>query len=298
MPRRSQIALAFAAVYVIWGSTYLAILYAIETLPPLLMAGVRFIVAGAILYAYARRRGAAPPEPGHWGPAFVIGGLMLLVGNGGVVLAERTVPSGLTALIVASVPLWVAFLGAFGEAGRLPRGRRAVALVAGFGGVALLVSDHGFSGGELGGMLLVIVASASWAAGSLYSRAAARPPSAFMSIAMQMLCGGLLLVLGGSLSGEWRALQLEQVSAASVAALAYLILFGSLIAFTAYAWLLQTVTPTMAATYAYVNPVVAMLLGWLFAGEILSMNTLLGAAIIVGSVVLITTSPPDPARRP
>ena len=296
MPRRTQIALAFAAVYIVWGSTYLAILYAIQTLPPMLMAGARFIIAGSIVHVFARRRGAPPPERRHWIPATIIGGLMLLMGNGGVVLAERTVPSGLTALIVASVPLWVALFGALGEHGRLPRGRRALALIAGFGGVALLVSDHGFAGGELGGMVLVIIASASWAAGSLYSRTATRPADPFMSTSLQMLCGGGLLLLAGTLSGEWGALHLDHVSAASVAAVVYLILFGSLIGFTAYAWLLQTVSPTMAATYAYVNPVVAMLLGWIFAGEQLSLNTLIGAAIIVASVVLITTSR-EPARH-
>ena len=290
MPRRTQIVIAFATVYVVWGSTYLAILYAIETLPPMLMAGVRFVIAGSIVYAFARHRGAPPPERKHWGPAAIIGGLMLLIGNGGVVLAERTVPSGLAALIVASVPLWVAVLGAFEEGGRLPRGRRALALIAGFGGVALLVSDHGFAGGELGGMMLVVIASISWAAGSLYSRTATRPADPLMSTALQMLCGGALQLLAGTLAGEWSALHLDKVSGTSVAALVYLILFGSLLGFTAYAWLLQTVSATMAATYAYVNPVVAMLLGWLFAGEELSLNTLIGAAIIVVSVVLITTT--------
>jgi drug/metabolite transporter (DMT)-like permease len=297
MPRRTQIAIAFAAVYVIWGSTYLAILYAIQTLPPMLMAGTRHAIAGALLYAFARRRGAPRPPRHLWRPAAVIGGLMLLMGNGGVVLAERTVPSGLAALIVASVPLWVALLSSLGADGRLPRGRRALALIAGFAGVALLVSGRGLRGGSVSGMTLVLVASVAWAAGSLYSRTSPRPRSAFLATAMQMLAGGGLLLVAGTLEGEWRQLDLAHVSWLSAAALGYLVVFGSLIGYTAYAWLLQTVPPTVAATYAYVNPVVAMLLGWLFAGEALGARTLVAAAIIVGSVVLVTTAPADPTTR-
>lgn len=161
MPRKSHIALAFAAVYVLWGSTYLAIVYAIQTIPPLLMGGARFLVAGTIIYIVARRRGAPPPRREHWRPAFIIGGLMLLVGNGGVVLAERTVPSGLAALLIASEPLWVALFVSLGPRGHAPRGRRLVALLTGFAGVALLVSGRGLVGGDLGGMALVLLAAAS-----------------------------------------------------------------------------------------------------------------------------------------
>jgi drug/metabolite transporter (DMT)-like permease len=280
MASRTRITLAFAAVYVIWGSTYLGIRYAIETLPPMMMAGFRFILAGAILYGFARARGEAPPVRHHVGPAVLTGALMLLGGNGGVVLAEQTVESGLAALIIASVPLWVAFFGAFTQGGSLPRGQSALALVTGFAGVALLVAGRGLGGGDLGGMALLVGAAASWAIGSLYSRTAPRPSSALVATALQMLCGGALQLLAATLLGEWGQLHLEKVSATSVA----------LIGYTAYAWLLQTVSPTLAATYAYVNPVVAVLLGWAIAGEEMTLRTLLAAAIIVASVVLITTA--------
>jgi drug/metabolite transporter (DMT)-like permease len=291
MPSRSRIVLAFAAVYVIWGSTYLGIRYAIETLPPMVMAGTRFILAGASLYAFARARGAAQPARRHWGPAVLTGALMLLGGNGGVVLAERTVDSGLAALIIASVPLWVALFGAFTVGGSLPRGRKALALVMGFAGVALLVAGRGLGGGNLGGMVLLVAAAASWAVGSLYSRTAPRPASALMATALQMLCGGVLQLVAATALGEWGQLRLDQVSIESGLAFAYLVLFGSLLGYTAYAWLLQVVSPTLAATYAFVNPVVAVFLGWLVAGEVVTWRTLVAAAIVVASVVLITTAP-------
>lgn len=300
MASRTRLALAFAAVYVIWGSTYLGIRYAIETLPPMVMAGSRFILAGIILFVFARARGEKAPERHHLGPAFLVGGLMLLGGNGGVVLAERTVDSGLAALIIASVPLWVALFGAFTRGGSLPRGRRALALLIGFAGVALLVAGRGVGGGDLGGMALLVAAAASWAIGSLYSRTASRPASALMATALQMVCGGTLQLVAATLRGEWGHLHLEKVSLASAGAFAYLVLFGSLLGYTAYAWLLQVVSPTVAATYAYVNPLVAVLLGWLIAGEEVGPRTLVAAAIIVASVVLITTAPtpgPRPPRR-
>jgi drug/metabolite transporter (DMT)-like permease len=290
MASRTRIALAFAAVYVIWGSTYLGIRYAIETIPPMLMAGTRFTLAGLILYVFARARGDAPPARHHLGPALLTGALMLLGGNGGVVLAQQTVESGLAALIIASVPLWVAFFGAFTVGGSLPRGRKALALVTGFAGVALLVAGRGLGGGDLAGMALLVAAAASWAIGSLYSRTATRPSSGLIFVALQMLCGGGLQLLAGTLLGEWGELHLGGVSLASGIAFGYLVVFGSLVGYTAYAYLLQAVSPTLAATYAYVNPVVAVLLGWLVAGEVLTAQMLVAAAIVVASVVLITTA--------
>lgn len=295
-PSRARIAVAFAAVYVIWGSTYLAIRYAIATMPPFLMAGLRFLTAGAVLYVFARRRGAPRPEKRHILPAFVIGGLMLLIGNGGVVLAERSVPSGLAALVVATVPLFMTAIES-ALARVWPSPIRLVSLVVGFFAVGLLVDlGHGPSalgGGDAGGILLLVIASASWALGSLYSRRAPRPPG-FMATALQMMGGGLLQIVAGSVTGEWGAFHLSAFSAASVTAFVYLIVFGSLLGFTAYAWLLQNVSATSASTYAFVNPVVAVFLGWLFAGEPLGARTAIAAAAIVGSVVLITV---DQARR-
>ena len=299
MPRRSHIVLAFAAVYLLWGSTYLGIAYAIQTLPPMLMASARFLLAGSIIYVYARLRGAAPPERHHWKPALIIGGLMLLVGNGGVVLAERTVPSGLAALLIASEPLWVALFASLGARGAAPRGRRLVALLTGFAGVALLVSGRGIVGGDLGGMILVLISAASWAAGSIYSIHAPRPASGLVATAMQMFCGAALQLLAGTLMGDWSRFDPAAVSLVSIGAFFYLVVAGSLIAYTAYAWLLRVVSPTSAATYAYVNPVVAMILGWLIAGEPITGRTIMAAVIILASVVMITTArPPAPKRAP
>jgi drug/metabolite transporter (DMT)-like permease len=291
---RTRIALAFAAVYVIWGSTYLGIRYAIETLPPLLMAGVRFSLAGLILYGFARATGGPRPERRHWGPALLIGALMLLGGNGFVVLAERTVPSSIAALVIASVPLWMALLEGWKNKTGLPRGGRLAALIIGFVAVALLIGPSSFGGSALD-LALLCLAAPSWAVGSLYSRTAPRPASAFVSTGMQMMCGGALQLLVGTALGEWSGFHPANVSLLSLLSLGYLVIFGSLVAFTSYVWLLQVVSPTMAATYAYVNPVVAVFLGWMFAGEALTSRTLVAAAGIVAAVVLITMSP---ARRP
>jgi drug/metabolite transporter (DMT)-like permease len=291
MASRTRILFAFAAVYVIWGSTYLAIRLAIATLPPMLMAGGRLFSAGAILYAAARARGAPAPERGHWLPAVVTGALMLLVGNGGVVLAERTVPSSLAALVIAAVPLWMALLESLRE-GVWPAPGRALALVVGFVAVGVLVGPGALHGGDAVSMGLLLLSAPAWAVGSLYWRRAPRPASGLIGAALQMLCGGGLMLVVGTALGEWSDLHVEQLSASSVAAFLYLVVFGSIVAFTAYSWLLNVVSPTLVSTYAYVNPVVAVLLGWALAGEPIGARTLAAAAAIVGSVVLIT------ARRP
>jgi drug/metabolite transporter (DMT)-like permease len=284
---------AFGAVYVLWGSTYLAILFAIETLPPFWMAAARFLTAGAALYAWTRWRGAPAPKLVHWRSAFVVGFLLLVLGNGGVVWAEQRVPTGLTALLVATVPLWMVFLDGAGRGWRRPRGQLLVGVAIGLAGVALLVGPGRFAGGEgadpLGGLVL-LVASLCWATGSLYSRRAELPPSPFLGAAMQMVAGGAGLVAAGFLHGEAATLDLAAASARSLGALAYLVVFGSLIGFTAYIWLLRVSTPALVSTYAYVNPVVAVLLGWAFAGEPVTPRTLLAAGVIVGAVVLITTA--------
>jgi len=294
-PSRVRIAVALAAVYVIWGSTYLAIRYAIATIPPLLMAGFRFSIAGVVLYAFARRRGAPRPKREHIVPAFVIGGLLLLFGNGGVVIAERTVPSGLAALVVATVPLFMTGLESLRDQ-VWPSPIRLFALAIGFVAVGLLVNPGAGGSGDLWGLALLLGASLSWAIGSLYSRTAPRPPG-LMATSLQMMAGGLLQLIVGSALGEWGDFHLAAISGASVLALVYLVGVGSLLGFTAYAWLLQVVSPTLATTYAYVNPLVAVFLGWLIAGEPLGSRTLVAAVAIVGSVVLITARPaPSPVR--
>ena len=282
---------AFAAVYVIWGSTYLAIRFAIETLPPLLMASVRFLMAGTLLYAWARSRGAPRPTASQWRAAAVVGGLLFVGGNGGVVLAEQWVPSGLVALLVAAVPLWMVVLDwAWGSRTR-PTRRVAVGLAGGFAGVAVLAGSPGAGAGgahELLGAALVVAGSAAWAGGSIYARHADAPPRPRLWVAMQMLAGGAFLVPLSLLTGEWGRLDVGSVSLKSVLALLYLVVFGALIAFSAYIWLLTVSTPARVGTYAYVNPVVALALGWALAGEPLTFRSLVAAAIIVGSVVVIT----------
>lgn len=300
-PSPYRIILAFAAVYLIWGSTYLAIRYAIDSFPPLLMAGTRFLVAGSLLYAYARWRGAPRPTAVHWRTTSIVGGLLLLGGNGGVVTAEKTVPSGLAALIVATVPLWMVVVDWVRPGGSRPTARVALGLLAGLAGVALLIFGSGgreaVSGRvDLFGGLILVAASLSWSIGSIYSRHAPLPKSPLMATAMEMLAGGALLALAGLALGQGSELQLSAVTGKSVLAVVYLIVFGSLIGFSAYVWLLQVTTPARAGTYAYVNPVVAVGLGYLVAGEPLTRTTLIAAAIILTAVVIITTQRGKPRQ--
>ncbi len=286
---RTRLLAAFAAVYLIWGSTYLAIRFAIETIPPFMMIAVRYLVAGTLVYAYARARGAPRPTPGHWKAAAVVGALLLLGGNGGVAWAEQVVPSGTTALIVATEPLWIALLLWLGTRER-PSPSVALGLLLGFGGVLLLVGPENLAGGERVhpvGALVIVLAALSWALGSLYSRAAPLPRSQTLSTGMSMLAGGALLTVMSLATGEPAQLDLAAISARSTLALLYLIVFGSLVGFSAYLWLMKATTPSRASTYAYVNPVVAVFLGWLLASEPLTPRTLIAAAVIVGAVAII-----------
>ncbi|HKA89525.1 MAG TPA: EamA family transporter [Haliangiales bacterium] len=278
---------AFAAVYIIWGSTYLAIRYAIETMPPLLMAGCRFVVAGSILYAVARRTAPAPTAA-EWRAGALLGGLFFLGGNGGVVLAEQTVASGLVALLIATEPLFVTGLDA-ARTRRRPDAMRMLGLALGVAGVAVLTGPLG--GGSTFGVVVVLIASLSWAVGSVYGLTAPRPRSPALAAAIPMLCGGLLLLGAGTATGEWSALSAARVSPGSLAALGYLVAFGSLLGFTAYSWLISNVSPPLVATYAFVNPAVAVVLGWAIGGEAVSPRTILGATVIVAGVVLITVGP-------
>lgn len=297
---------AFAAVYLVWGSTYLAIRVAIETLPPLTMAGARFLLAGAALYAFMRLRGVPAPAWRHWRTAAVVGALLLLLGNGGVVLAERTVPSGVVALLVAMVPLWMVLLDWLRPGGVRPTARTVLGLLVGFAGMVLLVGPSGLGGARVDplGVALVTVGSLSWAAGSIYARGASLPKSALLSTGMQMACGGVWLALAGGARGEWAGLDPAAFTTRSVVAWAYLVVFGSLIGFTAYVWLLGAASAARVSTYAYVNPVVAVLLGWALAGEPLSPRVLGAAAVIIAAVAVITTGrrdltpPPTPQTLP
>lgn len=293
-PSRVLIVLAFAAVYVFWGSTYLAIRLSIETLPPFLMAGTRFMTAGGILFAWAIFNGQKlRPALSQWPTAFIVGALLLLCGNGGVTWAEKYIASSLAALLVATEPLWVVMLN-WGLTHRRPNGKVLLGVLIGLAGVTLLVSDglgqgtHGFRMNLIGAGV-VVLAGFAWASGSVYlSRHPIRTVTS-MASGMQMIAGGSLLLLLALVAGDFKRLNLANASWVSISAFAYLTLFGSLISFTAYSWLLNNVTTARASTYAYVNPVVAVLLGWLIANEPLTAKMMLAAAIIVGSVVLITT---------
>lgn len=289
--RAKQVA-AFAAVYVIWGSTFLAIRYAIDSLPGFTMAAARFLVAGALFLAWARAQGQPWPSRRQWRDAFVIGGLLLLCGNGGVVWAEQHLASGLTALLVATEPVWVAVLLWMTSRRERPRARTVAGVLLGFAGAAVLAApglpDVNGDRVPLVPALVVVVAALGWAAGSLYSRRADLPRSVPQSSGMQMLAGGVLLGLAGAATGEWQGFQPSEVSAASWWALGYLMVFGSLIGFTAYSWLVRTTAPTLVATYAFVNPVVAVLLGWLLAGEPVGWRTLAASALVVVSVILVS----------
>lgn len=293
-PSRLLIILAFAAIYVIWGSTYLGIRLAIETLPPFLMAATRFLIAGVILFTLAISNGARIRQSfANWRRALLIGGLLLLCGNGGVTWAEKYVASGLAALLIATEPLWVVMLN-WALNHRRPNGKVLLGILIGLAGVALLVSDglgQGAGGARMSliGGGVVLLAGLAWASGSVYSNQNPIDAPTSMSSGMQMLAGGGLLLLLALVTGDFKRLNLSNASWASIGAFTYLTLFGSLVGFTAYSWLLNNVTPARAATYAYVNPVVAVLLGWLIAGEPLTSRMIVAAVVIVGSVVLITT---------
>ncbi len=286
-----RLVLAFALVYLIWGSTYLAIRFAIETVPPLLMAGLRYVIAGGVLYVWARLRGEPNPRARELLPVAVIGAALFLGGNGGVVTAEQWVPSGVTALMVAIEPFWVIVLNWLRPRGERPTGRIVLGLALGFAGVFFLVSPFRAGVGvELRGALVLLGATLCWGAGSLYSRTARLPATAAMSTACQMLAGGALLVVAGSAAGQWSRLDLAAVSTKSMLAIAYLIVFGALVAFSAYAWLLRVAHPAAVSTYAFVNPLVAVFLGWLFAGEEVTPTTFWAGGLILLGVVLITAA--------
>ncbi|MGD8602381.1 MAG: EamA family transporter [Gemmatimonadota bacterium] len=289
-PRVGLVVAAFAAVYVVWGSTYLAIRFAIESIPPLFLGSVRFLIAGSLLYGWALVRGVSRPTRLHWRNAAIAGGLMLGGGNGAVVVAEQWVPSGLTAVLIACVPLWmVVFDAAFGSKIR-PSGRAQLGLLVGFLGIILLTGAPGIGDGGLMqavGVVLLIGASASWAAGSLYQRHVPVHPDPMLWVSLQMIGGGALLAVASALAGEVPDIHVGQMTGRSLAALGYLIVFGSLIAYSAYVWLLRVSTPARVGTYAYVNPVIALVLGWALAGEPISLRSIVAAAVVLASVIVI-----------
>lgn len=293
---RSKVIAAFAAVYIIWGSTYLAIRFALETLPPFLMAGARFLTAGAIVYAVLIARGARHPTRANWRDGFIVGGFLLLGGNGGVVWAEQHVPSGIAALLVATLPIWMVVFDWLRGTGPRPAARTTAGIALGLSGLVVLVGPQslGTGGVPLVPALVLVGASVSWAWGSLYSRGAVPTSSPMMATALQMIAGGVLLLSMGTAVGELAELDLAGASMRSILALLYLLFAGSIVGYSAYIWLLRHAAPAHVSTYAYVNPVVAVFLGWLLASEPITPRILAAAAIIVGGVAVIVSAP---ARR-
>lgn len=295
-----RVAVALGLVYLVWGSTYLAIRVAVETLPPFLMAALRFLTAGAGMYAFLRLRGVPAPSGIEWRSAGIVGAFLLLGGNGLVVWAEQEVPSGLAALAVSMVPIWMAAADWAWPGGRRPGARASMGLLIGFGGLALLVGPD-LRGSDVrlsAALFALLLASPAWAVGSVYARKARLPRSPFMATACEMVAGGGALLAFSLMREEWTRIDWATVSAASWAALAYLTLFGSVVGFSAYVWLLSHVRLTLVSTYAYVNPVVAVLLGWLALGEPVTARTAVAGGIILLAVVLMTTARPVTAGDP
>jgi drug/metabolite transporter (DMT)-like permease len=284
---------ALWAVYIIWGTTYLAIRVSNETLPPLIAAGLRFLVAGAVLYGIAVRRGDARgdrPGPRQWRAAAIIGIALVAGGNGLVVLSERTIPSGIASLIIALVPLWMALVDRALLRHRVG-GLTVFGLVLGFGGAALLIGGTAFDeGAPLSGMLVCVGATLSWTSGSLYSRTAPLPRRPLVGAGMEMMIGGAVLMVAGALRGEIPLIRFADFSTASLLALAYLIAIGSWVGFTSYVWLLRNARTSFVSTYAYVNPIVAVFLGWLILDETITIRTIVAGAVIVVAVAIIIST--------
>jgi drug/metabolite transporter (DMT)-like permease len=294
---RVRIWAALATIYVVWGSTFLAIAVVVRDLPPFLSMALRHLAAGAILFAWAwsRRRGGLHLGAPQWGAAFLFGGLLFLAGHGGLAWAQQEVPSGIAALLVGTIPLWFALLAwlAYGE--KLG-GRALLGLVLGFAGLALLVDPTGEEGAKPIGAAVIAFGAFAWSAGSLWSRRLPLPSDTLLSASMGMLAGGVLLAAVSGFGGE---LDEARFTAEALGATAYLVVVGSLIGFSAYVWLLKVAPASTVSTYAYVNPVIAVLLGWAFNDEVVSARTLLaGAAIVVGVALMVgrtVEKEPEPA---
>ncbi len=292
VPPAGLVIAAFAAVYLIWGSTYLGIHVAVQTIPPFLMAGCRFVIAGAVLYAAMRLRGAPAPQPVHWRSATLAGALLLVLGNGGISWVQQTAPSNLTAIMVAATPVWMNLCEWLRPGGRRPLASTVLGIVLGFVGVGWVVLSRDATGQRVVGAAvagMLLLAPFAWAVGSIYARHAPQGPVSLLNIAIQMLAGGAAMLVVALARGELQGFHVAQVSAASAGAFVYLTIFGSLIGFTAYSWLLLHSTPAKVSTYAYVNPLIAIIVGRIFLQEKLPSSILVAGALILVSVVIITT---------
>ena len=293
-PSSALVILAFAAIYLIWGSTYLAIRIGIESFPPLMLAGVRHFLTGLTLYLVFRWKTGVRPTPAQWRTTAITGVLLLFIGNGGVCVAEGTVPSGVAALLVATVSLWIVLIDWLRPGGAHPLPRVLAGIALGFAGLALLVGPAHLGGSgriDPKGSAILVVASLAWAFGSVYSKHGSLPSSPFLGVAMQSLAGGIALCVASFFTGEFDSFHLSAISLRSWLALGYLIVFGSGLGFTAYIYLLKNTAAARVGTYALVNPVVALFLGWLFVGESITLRTGLAAGVILTAVLLVITAP-------
>ncbi len=290
---KSKIWLALLALYIVWGSTYLGIKVAIETIPPFFHASVRFLISGIILVVWQWSAGHALPTRKQWGSAAIIGTLLLLGGNGLVSWAEQFIPSGIAALIIGSMPMFLVVAEALRPSGIKPTGRAIVGLLIGFAGIFILVGPAEISGSSTKlnpfGVIALLGACVTWASGSVYSKTADLPKSSLMNTGAQMLMGSVSLLIVSLLTGELHGWDIMAVSSRSIYGLTYLILVGSLVGFASYGWLLQNAPISLVATYAYVNPIVAVFLGNWIGDEPLEPRIWIAAAIIIGSVIFINT---------
>jgi drug/metabolite transporter (DMT)-like permease len=292
--------IAFALIYLVWGSTYLAMRFAIEAIPPFLMISLRFLIAGSILYSWARFQGAPKPTRKHWRNAAMIGILLPAFGTGGVAWAEQFVPTGISALLFSTMPMWMILIDTLRPGGTRPNLRVILGLITGFSGVTLLIGpgllrEEG-KNVDLVGAIVLMAAAISWAGGSIFSRNATLPPIPFQAAGMEMLVGGTLMGIVGLLLGEGSHIYFTTLSLRSILSLLYLIVFGSLLTYVAYLWLLKNTSVAAVSTYAYINPMVAIFLGWWLANEIIGLRIIVAAAIIIGSVAMIIgqRNPPSP----
>ncbi len=299
-PARASILLAFAAIYLIWGSTYLGIRVAVETMPPFLMAGMRFAIAGIALFAYLRLRGAPWPSLAQWKDHAIAGILLLLGGNAIVSWAELRTPSGLTSLLLGASPVIAVLLDWIRPGGRRPTMGIVAGMAVGIAGVALLLGPGAIPAGYRPPAVDVVAlffSSICWWSGSLYSKHSKSGAPLIMASAIQMLCGSASMLLAGCLLGEGSQVHLASVSTHSWVAFAYLVIVGSIVAFPTYVWLLQHTAPAKLSTFAYVNPVVAMFLGWAILGEPMNLRIILAAGVIIGAVAIITIGKTWAAER-
>ena len=298
-PARLKLIAAFAAVYLIWGSTYLAIRYAIATIPPFLMAATRFLIAGSLLCLWARGAGLTQRKEESWAAALVVGFLLFMVGNGGVVVAEQWVPSGLAALLVSTTPVWFALFDWL-AGGKRPTAAVVIGIAIGFCGVALLVDFAEIRSEatvDAKGTMILLLSSVAWSAGSIYARRVRISPSPIMVSGMQMLSGSLFLAAASVITGEVRKFDVRAMSLSSGLSFLYLTMFGSIVAFTSYSWLVKATTPSRLATYAYVNPAVAVFMGWALADEPITLRTLFAMALILIAVMVIQSRTQTKSRN-